>query len=942
MKRKALCFILTLLAIAVFSLGCGGGGGGSNPASSNIKGQARVSGVVVDSSNNPVPNANVRLVLASNALINSLTGNTNTSLRLATTGNQTEFNTITNDKGEYTFTNVPYGEYTLTALTADMTQIVTRLAVTSPDVDNPKIILKPFGSIVGNVTDSSGNPVKGAIVCLEGTSYCAITGTTGSYELRKVPVDEKFNLSAMASGYTTKTNQVTINSSKDLELNSKNSESLVNISLTAINTDKKSCKVKCTLKGTGIDLDNLMVIAISSDGQNTYISPVSNGSAIINVTNAGTYSIIPACISDENNLAGEIKTQSVTDSQIKNGETINITNLTIDKRSSSGASNYFTLSGTIDNKNTTDSQFEVYLIDSTGHERKQTKSTNDLNFNFKNIPEENYKLVVCSDNSLWVSSNYNLSGDAKENDIGKITPVKVTPTITQSNGSATVVIPNSPSNEADNNKVYFSIYGFDQSSNPVLLYSNNEGSVDTTVYEFEAKSSTVANVSLDNLSADDTLGGVKFIYRNDSEHLSNKPIFEKMYRVDKGEPDYKKITLGSLKVSDNVIFFKPVNYNNSLYYLVVTTKETNVEDPTTVFVFNSKGEQKGSISLSAPVKYGNVSFVEDGNNSFLLAQYKGGQDLRMEKHLFSNILSSDYVYDSSFQEPRLSAGGYYQPYSVNKILAYENGKIFSVCDNYVLVYNPSAADGVFWTQVGFGNKDYESGKRVVAPFSTIVPSLDNKHNIYYINHEDSLCGGYKIYLGVSELQNLNTSTIIKCNYEIGSFLLNYDDNMEVNCSPESVSIGDSLYYYYTLLSNTNYPYTLTDCLDNAEASNKVFINSEYSWNNGSDPDNTIPKFVVSDTIYSGKKIESNYKSAGYNFDTWIERDSDVQILVLRNTHTYKENKIPINQVFNSSNYLESSIGYTGVNGDQIHTICADSNNNIQVMVLNCIDPDHKN
>ena len=64
MKRKVLCFVLALFAIAIFSLGCGGGGGGSNPASSNLAGQARFSGVVYDSSNNPVPNASVKLALS--------------------------------------------------------------------------------------------------------------------------------------------------------------------------------------------------------------------------------------------------------------------------------------------------------------------------------------------------------------------------------------------------------------------------------------------------------------------------------------------------------------------------------------------------------------------------------------------------------------------------------------------------------------------------------------------------------------------------------------------------------------------------------------------------------------------------------------------------------------------------------------------------------------
>lgn len=933
MKRKAVGFIFALLMFAVFLYGCGGGGGHSNPTSSNIAGMARVSGVVYDSSNKPVANAKVRLVLASKALVNSLINNTNSSsARLATTGNQTEFNTDTDNKGQYTFTNVPYGDYTLSAVTANGAQIVTKLAVRAEVVETPEIVLQPFGSISGVVTDGK-EPLNGAVVYIDGTSYCSITDDFGGYVLKNVPVNTELSLCAMASGFETKTNSVKIDSTKNINLDSDTEG--VDFSLTALTSTTKAYSVKCTVSGEGASLSNLLILAVSDDGKYAYVAPVKSGKAEIYITSAGKYSIIPACIYGGTNIAGTSKSLDITGKQIQSTESKELT-LSISKPISGGASAYATLSGSIDNKNTSDTLFEVHLIDETGHDRKQIKTADDLDFTFDNVPDGNYKIIVCSDNTLFVSSNYGLSDGKGLAILSPLTPVVVTPEVTQSNGSATVKIVNSPF-VYSNNLASFSVYGFDKSSNPVLLYRNDNGKVDTSVYEFSAKAGMEANVSLDNLNADSTLGGVKFIYRNETDYRSNKPIFEKMYTFDKGKPDYRTFylgTKGALKLSDNIILFKTVTYDNKLYYLIVNSGESS----SNVCVFDSKGELEGSISLSAPVTYGNACFVENSVDPFLIAQYKGGSDLRMEKHLLSNILNSNSERDSSFSEPQKATGGLYQPNSVNKVLATADGKIFSVCDNFVLVYAPPVITS--WTQVGFGVKN-DTSNRVIVNFSTIVPSSDNNHKIYYINHEDNgSCAGYKAYLGVSKFDDGDnpTTTINKYNYEIGDYHLYY--GITSNCDTGATRIGSDEYPYYTLNTDTDYPFSLTDCLDNIEATNKLFIPNGYNWNNGTKSPTINSELVFSNTIYSATNIESSFINAGYNFETWIERKPDEQFFVLRNKNSFKENKILINQVFNSSAYLEGSIGYSTINGEQVHVICADSDNNIQVMVLNCIDPEH--
>ena len=126
-------------------------------------------------------------------------------------------------------------------------------------------------------------------------------------------------------------------------------------------------------------------------------------------------------------------------------------------------------------------------------------------------------------------------------------------------------------------------------------------------------------------------------------------------------------------------------------------------------------------------------------------------------------------------------------------------------------------------------------------------------------------------------------------------------------------------------------YTLSDCLDNTDAENKVFIND----NSG----NTA--FVLSDSLNIASNIKSSYinpsKKHGVPLDAWINRDSSGQKLVLRNLRTYKEKKIDMKQVINSSSFLEGSIGFTEINGNQIHVLCTDNSGNVQVMVINCIE-----
>ena len=947
MKRKALCFILTLLAIAVFSLGCGGGGGSSNPASSNVAGFARVSGVVYDSSNNPVANANVRLVLSSNALINSLTSNTTSNLRLATNGYQTEFNTNTDNKGEYTFVNVPYGEYTLSAVTANGAQIVTSLVVKDEAVETPKIILKPFGSISGKVTYNN-NPVTGAIVYIDGTSFCSVTDSVGSYTLSYVPATSTpYVLKVYASGmilnqnYTVEAVVPSDNTSESLiwkkDLVLVDDTSIPNSNALTINLEE----------GKTFDGD-LMLFTVSSDNTTTYAGCIPTGktSCTIYIKDKGNYKIIPALLSKTSYIFAHSFVGKSGDVAIsEEDETISVSgsgSVTITFGTDSNSS-YGTLNLTV---NTT-GNFTASLFDSTGHENKMTISGTG---SFKNLVPGQYALAVYSDTMLKVETGIELEkGKTTEKTITPVTVIGDSDgvTISQNTGIATLKLNYSsgnPATDVDKDNLYFSLIGKGKDG-AITLFDEN---VATTTFKVTSSNIT-KNFSIDNLSPNtDSIAYIKFFFKNGL----NKNIFEQSFFIQNPmtiAPDsFKRVSLGNISQSEDVILFKTLynSYDKSIHYLVVTKDKA--------YVFSSNGSIEktvdfsekfrailGITDLNVEIKYGNATYLDDDSNQALAIQFtvpsadgSGKNELYIYKYSFNTLIGTTDAPERLLPTGNnANTGDHYYVYSPNKLLLTSNGCL-SVCDNFILYNN-----GTTWSnEIYFGEPfdDNTSNKKyVIASFTTIVPTSENKYSIYYINHEfdnSKNNGGYKIYLGVNDLEENYSSTEFKRNYEVGDYYLTTDASG--NCKKEDSTFNGKSYGYYELLTN-EYPYSLTDCLDNKEATNKAFVNDGYSWI--SSPINTDSKYVFSDTLYSGANIESSYRTAG-NFDTWIARNSNGQVLKLRNKTTYKEKSLSIKQVFNSSAFLENSIGYTE-STKQIHVLTTDDSDsaNLQVLVLNCIE-----
>lgn len=936
MKRKALCFILTLLAIAVFSLGCGGGGGSSNPASSNVAGFARVSGAVYDSSNNPVANANVRLVLSSNALINSLTSNTTSNLRLATNGNQTEFNTNTDNKGEYTFVNVPYGEYTLSAVTANGAQIVTNLVVKDEAVETPKIILKPFGSISGSVTYNN-SPVCGAIVCLEGTSYCAITGTDGKYLLNNVPSNTDFNLTAMASGYTFPGKSINIIASEGL--------SLTEIELALSLSDQPKYTVNCKIEGLGKDLPSLLIIAFSEDGNNTYATNnIINASCSIEITASGTYSFIPAYITNGYNQSGTATgTIKVTDKQIQEGGKTTI-NLTMDSLSSP-LPEYASLKLTLDTTSSED--FTACLYDSTGHEHKKTLTGNSA-ITFINLPVGIYSLAVYSETMLKVETGIELSYGETEKSITPVTVIGDSDgvTISPNSGIATLKLDYSsvnPATDVNKDNLYFSLIskGYDGTT---TLFDEN---VATTTFKVTSGNIT-QNFSIDNLSPNtDSIAYIKFFFKNGL----NKNVFEQSFFIQNPmtiAPDsFKRVSLGSLtQNTSEVILFNTININGQVGYLVITTDSA--------YIFNKEGTQLKVYSftneLHTSIKPGNACYLEE--EEMVLIQYLTPITV-IDDNTGGNIEKNNLcIVGCKFENDSFSKVEIYSGYSdvpdgydsvengkiisANKILAKKNGSnynIFSVCDDCVRYLEFSSLPATALTTPNqlcyFGQipnlQDPDNPENIVtiATSSTIIKDNDN-YKIYYLGQKyDYGSIDDTIYLVEGELKSPFNSVNEKIFAQIGNA------GFEETISPPGRTLwlnGHCSHYYYYMIENRNdYPYSLTDCLDNSDAIVKLYLN------NAAKASET--KLIYSDTIYSGSNIESSFIKAG-NHNAWICRSTSGHILVVRDKN-FNELKINLKQVLNSFGYLENSISYTTDN--KIHVICVDDSNNLQVLVLNCIE-----
>lgn len=290
MNKRYFVFSIFVLLIGLIAVGCGGGGGGSNPVavSSTSAAVADLSGVV-KLANVPLANAKVFLYPSSSAYMAGISqlSSVRASAVAQAMGSDGSYSTTTDNLGQYSFKNVPVGEYTLIAA-KDQTHQFAQTGVILGAVTQLDAQLTPTGAVSGVVQIGSEN-VAGAIVYLDGTSYVAVTGVNGAFNIANVPANQSFSLKVVSSrGVPSTSPTVTITPGQTVSAGT--------ITLAAPTIQTATITGQITISGvTAPDpaLANHMVILTSNN-----IAPLmnftdNNGNFSFLVNKAGAYKVSP-------------------------------------------------------------------------------------------------------------------------------------------------------------------------------------------------------------------------------------------------------------------------------------------------------------------------------------------------------------------------------------------------------------------------------------------------------------------------------------------------------------------------------------------------------------------------------------------------------------------------------------------------------------------------
>lgn len=96
--------------------------------------------------------------------------------------------TVTSREGRFAFADVAIGEYVLESSTQNHLGASIPLSKAAAETTFVDIDLVPTGTFSGTVLRENATTHQGSIVYVESTSYLAVTGTDGSYEITGVPV----------------------------------------------------------------------------------------------------------------------------------------------------------------------------------------------------------------------------------------------------------------------------------------------------------------------------------------------------------------------------------------------------------------------------------------------------------------------------------------------------------------------------------------------------------------------------------------------------------------------------------------------------------------------------------------------------------------------------------------------------------------------------------
>lgn len=178
-KRRATC-LLAMLAFCGALAGCGGGGGSSTIAPGG--GSGTIAGRAISPQGAPVRGATVSLKQAGRASGPAL------------------MTTTTDVNGDFTFTNVPAGTFSISVSSAGATVLVTVQLSAGASLDLTIHLTVAIttsapgvGVIAGQVLNPGGHGVSGVVVTAERTDpepnieRTAVTGADGRFELDNLP-----------------------------------------------------------------------------------------------------------------------------------------------------------------------------------------------------------------------------------------------------------------------------------------------------------------------------------------------------------------------------------------------------------------------------------------------------------------------------------------------------------------------------------------------------------------------------------------------------------------------------------------------------------------------------------------------------------------------------------------------------------------------------------
>lgn len=195
MRNRLSLLVLAVIVSTLALIGCGGGGGGANPVApvaqtgdtANLMGQVSMSG-------QPLANAQVYLYKADKAHTAGIANIA--SIRAAIMPQEQvadgSYTTTSDLEGNYSFTNIPVGEYSLIAVKDEAHQFAQTgiMLSTRAQTTTVNAQLTPTGKISGTVQvtrDGVTQNVGAAFVYVSGTSYVALTDSNGNFTLNNVP-----------------------------------------------------------------------------------------------------------------------------------------------------------------------------------------------------------------------------------------------------------------------------------------------------------------------------------------------------------------------------------------------------------------------------------------------------------------------------------------------------------------------------------------------------------------------------------------------------------------------------------------------------------------------------------------------------------------------------------------------------------------------------------